>query len=84
MRGVRIVDVGGVKVGLSGLNTIFERLYVEGWEAADSGFKEALIAALRQAGNYITHSDEPAYATAIGELYRQFCAANAASGKRQD
>jgi hypothetical protein len=82
MKGVRIIEVGGQKVGLTGVDGILERFYIEGWAPGDSGLKAALVEALRQAGNYVTPTEEPAYGAALVELFRQFCLANA-GGKGQ-
>lgn len=77
MKGVRIIEVGGQKIGLTGLDVILERFYIEGWAPGDFGLEAALVEALRQAGNYITPSQEPAHGAALVELFRQFCLANA-------
>jgi hypothetical protein len=81
--GVRIVEVAGSKVGLTGLDTALERFYLEGWSPGDAGLEAALVQALRDAGNYITPSMEAAYQAALGDLYQKFAAANApAEGKK--
>jgi hypothetical protein len=74
--GVRIIEVAGDKVGLTGLDATLERFYLEGWSPGDASLEAALVEALRQAGNYITPSMEPAYAAALGQFYQKFFAAN--------
>lgn len=81
---VRLIRIGDTKVGLTGLDAILERFYLEGWSPGDTGLEAALVEACREAGNYILPPEGPAYAAALGELYRQFCAVNAASGEQHD
>jgi hypothetical protein len=76
VRGLRIIKVGGQKVGLTGLDAVLEQFWLEGWEPGEPGLEKALVAALRQAGNYITPPEEPAYEQALGVLYNQFWALN--------
>jgi len=76
---VRIIEVAGDKVGLTGLDATLERFYLEGWSPGDSGLEAALVQALREAGNYITPSMEAAYQAALGDLYQKFFAANSPS-----
>ena len=75
--GVRIIEVAGSKVGLTGLDTTLERFYLEGWSPGDPGLEAALVEALRDAGNYITPSMDYAYQAALRDLYEKFFAANA-------
>ena len=75
--GVRIIEVAGSKVGLTGLGTTLERFYLEGWSPGDPGLEAALVEALRDAGNYITPSMDYAYQAALRDLYEKFFAANA-------
>lgn len=75
--GVRIIEVAGIKVGLTGLDTSLERFYLEGWSPGDPGLEAALVEVLRGAGNYITPSEEYAYQAALRDLYQKFFAANA-------
>lgn len=77
MRGVRIIEVAGDKVGLAGLDATLERFYLEGWSPGDPGLEAALVKALRNAGNYITPAVEYAYQAALRDLYQKFYAANA-------
>jgi hypothetical protein len=80
---VRIIEVAGDKVGLTGLDATLERFYLEGWSPGDPGLEAALVQALRDAGNYITPSMEAAYQAALGDLYQKFAAANSpAEGKK--
>ncbi len=76
MRGIRIIEVAGNKVGLRELDATLERFYLEGWSPDDPGLEAALVEALRDAGNYITPSVEYAYQAALRDLYQQFFAAN--------
>jgi hypothetical protein len=80
MRGVRIIEVAGEKVGLTGVDATLERFYLEGWSPGDPGLEAALVEALRDAGNYITPSVEFAYQAALRDLYQKFYAVNAPRG----
>ena len=81
--GVRIIEVAGSKVGLTGLDTTLERFYLEGWSPGDPGLEAALVEALRDAGNYITPSMDYAYQAALRDLYQKFFAANAPAKPQQ-
>jgi hypothetical protein len=81
--GVRIIEVAGSKVGLTGLDTTLERFYLEGWSPGDPGLEAAFVEALRDAGNYITPSMESAYQAALRDLYQKFFAANAPAKPKQ-
>jgi hypothetical protein len=74
--GVRIIEVAGSKVGLTGLDMTLERFYLEGWSPGDPGLEASLVEALRDAGNYITPSMDDAYQAALRDLYQKFFAAN--------
>ena len=74
---VRIIEVAGSKVGLTGLDTTLERFYLEGWSPGDPGLEAALVEALRDAGNYITPSEDYTYQAALRDLYQKFFTANA-------
>ena len=74
--GVRIIEVAGSKVGLTGLDAALERFYREGWSPGDPGLEAALVEALRDAGNYITPAMDYAYQAALRGLYQKFFAAN--------
>lgn len=76
VRGLRIIEVGGQKVGLTGLDGVLERFCLEGWEPGEPGLEKALVEAARGVGNYITPPEEPAYEQALGVLYNQFWALN--------
>lgn len=81
--GVRLIEVAGDKVGLTGLDAILERFYLEGWSAGDPRVGDALVTAVREARNYIAPGREPAYAAALREVFREFSAASeAASGRK--
>ncbi|HZO99245.1 MAG TPA: hypothetical protein VFD30_03025 [Terriglobia bacterium] len=80
MKGVRIIEVAGEKVGLTGLDATLERFYLEGWSPGDPGLEAALVEALRDAGNYITPSVEDAYQAALRDLYQKFYGVNAPRG----
>jgi len=80
--GVRIIEVGGNKVGLTGLDTTLERFYLEGWSPGDPGLGATLVEALRSAGNYIAPSVQSAYESALAKLYEQFFAANTPSQRK--
>jgi len=81
--GVRIIEVAGDKVGLTGLDATLERFYLEGWSPGDPGLEAALVEALRDAGNYITPSMEAAYKAALGDLYQKFVAANSPAERKK-
>ena len=81
--GVWVVRLGDSKVGLSGVDRILERFYLQGWLPEDANLGNALLRPLGETGNHIRPTEGPAYAGALGELYHQFCAANAASGEQQ-
>lgn len=70
---LRLVRVGTTDVGLSGLDTVLEQIYLEGWSPGEPGLEEVLVGAARAAGNYIPHGQERAYGAALAELFRQFC-----------
>lgn len=75
---VRLVGVGDTEVGLAGVDVILELFYVEGWSPGEAGLKDALLEALQTAGNYIPPGQEAAYAAALTELFRRYCAARTA------
>ena len=77
-RGGSLVRVGQNEVSLAGVDKILERFYLEGWSPGEVGLEEVLVGALREAGNYIPTGQTSAFAAALRELFRQFCAANAA------
>lgn len=72
MRGVRRVRVGDFDVGITGLDSALETLYVEGWLPEDEELGKTLVQQLREAGNYIPPRDEPLYAPVLVELFREF------------
>ena len=81
--GVRIIEVAGDKVGLTGLDATLERFYLEGWSPGDAGLEAALVQALRDAGNHITPSMEAAYQATLGDLYQKFVAANSPAERKK-
>ena len=83
VQGLRSIKVGGQKVGVTGLDGVLERFWLEGWEPGEPGLEQALVAALREAGNYITPAEEPVYEEALGVLYNQFWALNPTAGKTE-
>lgn len=82
MRGVRIIEVAGHKVGLTGVDRALERFYLAGWSPGDPGLEAALVTALRKDGNYITPAMESDYREAVGKLFEKFFAANSSRPKK--
>ncbi len=80
MKGLTMVRVGNNVVGLTGVNAILEALYIEGWSPDDEGFGQNIVARLRAAGNYITPTEESAYADVLRDLFREFYEANKGKG----
>lgn len=79
--GLRTIKIGGQKVGVTGLDAVLERFWLEGREPGEPDLEKALVAALREAGNYITPPEQPAYEQALGVLYNQFWALNPAASE---
>lgn len=70
---VKQINVGGVLVGLAGLDTIFEQLYVLGKRPEGAVGDELL--AMVEARNYVPRSAEDKYKEALLREYGSFCAA---------
>lgn len=79
--GLRTIKVGGQKASVTGLDAVFERFSLEGWEPDEPGLEKALLEALREAGNSVVPSAQPAYEQALGALYNQFWALNPRAGE---
>jgi hypothetical protein len=58
VRGVRIIRVGKVQVGLTGLGRVFESLCSEGRSPDDEGAMDQALLRLQAAGNYIAPGTE--------------------------
>ena len=72
---VKQIKVGGVPVGLVGLDTIFEQLYVMGRSPDDSLGDELLD--MVEARDYVPRSGEEKYKQALLREYASFCAGKA-------
>ncbi len=80
IRGLRRLRIGNIEVGLTDVDATMEFLYVEGWSPEDEHLGKTFVQQLRKAGNYIPPDQEPLYAPALIELFRDFYKANAAGG----
>jgi small redox-active disulfide protein 2 len=80
-KGLRKIRVADFEAGVTGLDTALEEACRAGRrpDAPDLGAK--LVSALRKAGNYISPSEETAYAEALVRLYANFLAQR---GQRSD
>jgi len=72
---VKQVNIEGVPVGLVGLDTIFEQLYLLG-KPPDGAVSEELLAMV-EARNYVPRAAEEKYKQALLREYASFCAEKA-------
>ncbi len=77
IRGVRLLRVGDVEVGLTGVDAAMKLLYVEGWSPDDEDLGRTFVQQLRDAGNYIPANQESLYFPVLVELFRNFYEDNA-------
>lgn len=80
IKGLRMIRVGNNVVGLTGVDAILEALYIEGWAPDDEGLGQSVVSRLREAGNYITASEESTHGEALRGLFREFYEANTGKG----
>jgi hypothetical protein len=78
IRGLRRLRIGNSEVGLTGVDATMEFLYGEGWSPEGEDLGKTFVQRLREMGNYIPADQEPLYAPALIELFREFYHANAA------
>lgn len=75
IRGLRRIRVGGVEIGLTGVDQTMETLFIEGFSSDDERLGKTFVERLREAGNYIPVTQEGLYAPVLIELFRTFCKA---------
>lgn len=76
----RIIKVGGLEVGLTGLDDVLRQVYLTMAEADEGSLAEALLQGVK-ANNYVTPGREEAYQQALLREYRRFVA-QVEQGKR--
>ena len=84
MRSVRRLRIGNIEVGLTGVDSAMELLYLEGWSPDDEDLGKTLLQQLREGGNYIPANEESQYAPVLIELFRKFYLASVASNAQDE
>lgn len=79
----RIITIGGIEVGISGLDEIVRDTYSTN-ETNEQRLKEALLTKVREHGNYVSPAREKLYEEGLLEEYRQFCATVKEAQKDQE
>ena len=67
-----MIRVGDSKAGVTGLDRVLEETRSQGWQPEQEGLKQALVEALRAAGNYVSPAAEDAYGDTLLGSYRQY------------
>jgi len=67
----KVIKIGGIDVGITGLERIMQNAYQSGIED-DENLKQELLAEVRAAGNYVTPSREEIYKETLLREYRKF------------
>jgi hypothetical protein len=68
----RIITIGGIEVGIRGLDEIFRDTHVTN-ENDEHKLKEVLLSKVKVYGNYVSPGREEAYKEDLLREYRKFC-----------
>ncbi len=70
---LRQLHVGEGVLNLSGIQDILEHFYLEGWSPDEPTLGEALVEALREAGNHIPRGCEGESGRVLRKMFSEYC-----------